>query len=518
MERRHSGKAMAVALAGALMLGCVGGMAATTGQGSAQAEQTSAQESQATQQDGGSAQAADSSGVALEVMSPSNAMRQAEESGTDSSADASGEPAADADATAADTDDSATEESLAAAREAYAKATPQASGTCMECHTSQDMLEASKSSEDIDVTLYLVDEEYATSLHGLLGCTYCHGGDATATDAATAMEGMAVYPSADGGVSVCGQCHADEVADYATSLHNTTAGLECAYAKRLATASENAGEDLAAVNYRSAGCPDCHAECGECHVRNAAQSQFGKEDTGLIKGHMFVDGTDNDDISGTCLSCHAGSIAGCYQNYDVHGMSGANMNCMDCHSVSEIHGDGTERSTMAHSGAIKVECQDCHSTDTLTGEWHSSTHLESAECWSCHSVAYNTCRSCHGWNASSRGDNAFDMDEELMLGYDTANGKITTLTKAPVDAGMLGDAGTELNDADLNNGSTFYPGFTHGIVVPEVSQELCDRCHGEGTALIDADDLQYPDYESDQVVDPLPAVDVTDYADSAADK
>lgn len=105
-----------------------------------------------------------------------------------------------------------------------------------------------------------------------------------------------------------------------------------------------------------------------------------------------------------------------------------------------------------------------------------------------------------------------------MLGYDTANGKITTLTKAPVDAGMLGDAGTELNDADLNNGSTFYPGFTHGVVVPEVSQELCDRCHGEGTALIDADDLQYPDYESDQVVDPLPAVDVTDYADSAADK
>ncbi len=46
-----------------------------------------------------------------------------------------------------------------------------------------------------------------------------------------------------------------------------------------------------------------------------------------------------------------------------------------------------------------------------------------------------------------------------------------------------------------------------------MSQELCDRCHGEGTALITADDLQYPDYESDQAVDPLPAVDVEDYAD-----
>ncbi len=404
-------------------------------------------------------------------------------------------------------------ETASAAAQAYAKATPKASGTCLECHSDADKLEASKSSDDIDASLYLVDADYATTLHGLLGCTYCHGGDAEATDAASAMAGIDAYPTSDGGEKLCGQCHSDEVATYATSLHATTAGLECAYTKRLANASDEAGTDLAEANYRSAGCPDCHATCGECHVRNAAQSQFGKEDTGLIKGHMFVDGTDNDDISGTCLSCHAGSIAGCYQNYDVHGMSGANMNCMDCHSITDIHGDGTERSSMAHTGAISVECQDCHSEDSLTGEWHSASHLESAECWSCHSSTYNTCRSCHGWNADSRGDTAFTMDEELMLGYDTANGKITTLTKAPVDAGMLGDAGIELDDADLNNGSTFYPGFTHGVIVPEVSQELCDRCHGEGTALITADDLQYPDYESDQVVDPLPAVNVEDYAD-----
>ena len=319
------------------------------------------------------------------------------------------------------------------------------------------------------------------------------------------------YPSSDGGASVCGRCHSDEVANYATSLHATTAGLKCAYEKRLATSSENADGDLAAENFRSAGCPDCHADCGECHVRNAAQSQFDEEDAGLIRGHMFVDGTDNDDISGTCMSCHAGSIAGCFANSDVHGMSGANMSCMDCHSVAEIHGDGVERDTMSHSGALTVECEDCHSADDLTGEWHSASHLSKAECWSCHSVAYNTCRSCHGWRASSRGDFPFEADDELLLGYDTADGKIATLTKAPVDAGTLGDTGVELDDADLDNGSTFYPGFTHGVVVPELSQELCDRCHGEATALIDEDDLQYPDYERGQVIEPLPSVDVQDY-------
>ena len=417
-----------------------------------------------------------------------------------------------ADASAASDGVGLSDDALAAAREAYSKATPRASGSCLDCHTDEAKLEASKSSDDIDVSLYLVDADYATTVHGLLGCTYCHGGNADATDATAAMEGMDAYPASDGGKAVCGQCHADEVEAYATSLHNTTMGLKCAYENRLSQASESAGTDLAAVNYRSAGCPDCHADCGECHVRNAAQAQFGKEDTGLIKGHMFVDATDNADISGTCLSCHAGSIAGCYQSSDVHGMSGANMNCMDCHNVTEIHGDGTQRSKMSHTGAITTECQDCHAEDTLTGEWHSKEHLAKTECWSCHSVEYNTCRSCHGWNAASRGDEAFSADNELLLGYDTENGKITTLTKAPVDAGMLGDAGTELSDDDLNNGSTFYPGFTHGVVVPQVSQEFCDRCHGEGWALITEDDLQYPDHESGQVVTPLPEVDAAQYA------
>lgn len=407
------------------------------------------------------------------------------------------------------------EEDLAAAREAYAQATPQESGSCVVCHTSAELLEASKSSEDVDTLLYLVSEDFATTLHGMLGCTYCHGGDAQATDAAAAMEGMEPYPTTDGGEAACGECHADVVDTYATSLHATTAGIECSYQNRLAAASEKAGVDLAAVNYRSTGCPDCHATCGECHVRNAAQSNFGIEDTGLIDGHLFVDATSTDQITGTCLACHAGSITACFTESDVHGPIGADMSCMDCHTVDEIHGDGVERTTMAHSGAIKITCETCHEEDDLTGEWHSASHLESVECWSCHSVAYNTCRSCHGWDAASRGDAPFTNADELLLGYDTVNGKITTLTKAPVDAGMLGDAGVELDDADLNNGSTFYPGFTHGAVLPEPSQELCDRCHGEATALIDEGDLQYPDYERDHLVDPLPAVDAANYVDEA---
>lgn len=184
------------------------------------------------------------------------------------------------------------------------------------------------------------------------------------------------------------------------------------------------------------------------------------------------------------------------------------MSCMDCHNINEIHGDGVERSTMAHSGAITTECEDCHAVESLEGTWHNEGHLEANECWACHSGTYNTCYNCHGWFAEGRGDVPFESRDVLCLGYDPGNGKITTLVKAPVDGGMLGDSTTALTIPDelLNNGSTWYAGFTHGVILPEANEEFCSRCHGEGTNLLTEADLQYPDYEREQVVAPLPEV------------
>ena len=411
----------------------------------------------------------------------------------------------------ASSDGGAATDDLDAARAAYAQAQPQESGECLECHSDPDRL-AQAASEGVDPALYLVDADYAQSLHGLLGCTYCHGGDASAADAQTAMASVEAYPTADGGVAVCGPCHGDVVENYATSLHNTTAGLACAYAERLSAASEKAGEDLAAVGYRTAGCPDCHADCGECHVRNARQENFGLEYTGLIDGHRFVRGDSNEDISTTCLTCHAGSIAGCFTQSDVHGPSGLNMSCMDCHSLSEIHGDGVERTTMVHSGIVVTECEDCHSEETLDGQWHSEGHLESVQCWACHTVEYNTCTSCHGWGSFAEGD-AFQASNAITLGYAEGSDKITTLVKAPIDEQMLKDCGIALDENDLNTRSSWWPGFAHGVVVPELDQAFCDRCHGEGTALLKEDGLQFPDYEAEQMVGELPPVNVEEYTE-----
>lgn len=322
---------------------------------------------------------------------------------------------------------------------------------------SAEALEASKPSDAVDVSHYLVDPDFATTTHGLLGCTYCHGGHPDDPTKDGAMAGAILRPTADAGVSACGECHSDVVEKFATSLHNTTVGLKVAWDNRLADADEALGIDLAGQYYHHDGyegsCIDCHATCGECHVVSA--EDLIDPNVGLLDGHNFVDATSNEDIQYTCLSCHAGSITGCFTGYDVHGPAGAGMSCMDCHS-------GT----------------------------------------------YRTCESCHGWMAETRGDVPIEMHEGLYLGYDLGNGKITTLVKAPVDGGMLGDSTTALTIPDelLNNGSTWYAGFTHGVILPEVNEGFCSRCHGEGADLLTEADLQYPDYEQEQIVAPLPEV------------
>ena len=420
-----------------------------------------------------------------------------------------------ASAVADEADDAApTTGTLDDAWEAYRATTPQESGTCIVCHSSMELLEASASDPDGDLAMYLVDEAFVTTTHGALGCTYCHGGHADQADASAAMAFMNARPTVDGGKSVCGNCHADVVETFAVSLHSTQAGVRNAWVNRMAIVDEkynvNFAEDYFYHDGYEGQCVDCHATCGECHVIGAEEPLDPVY--GLIDGHNFVDGTTVESEQTTCLVCHDVAITRAYTGHDVHGPTGANMACMDCHSVDEIHGDGTAYATMIGSGAIKAECIDCHDRGSLEGQWHSETHLDGATCFACHTVEYRTCENCHGWFAGTRGDEPKVEHYDCYLGYAVGTDEITTLVKGPVDAKMLGDVTSmEFADEDFATGSTWYAGFAHGVIVPELDQEFCDRCHGEGTDLLKEGDLQYPDYEREQLVTGLPEVNIEDY-------
>jgi len=121
-------------------------------------------------------------------------------------------------------------------------------------------------------------------------------------------------------------------------------------------------------------------------------------------------------------------------------------------------------------------------------------------------MPYRSCANCHGWQRVIDKTSApFQITYGVKIGL--ANGKLTTLVHAPADSHMLADQGIPEIPADkLNTQSSWYAGYTHNVVRPEPNQELCDRCHGAGTALLKESDLQYPDHERKHLQTPLPAV------------
>ena len=65
-----------------------------------------------------------------------------------------------------------------------------------------------------------VRPSFLDSKHGKIGCTGCHGGDATATEMEKAHAAMVAAPS-DGENPVCGTCHGDIAAEHNGSMHKT---------------------------------------------------------------------------------------------------------------------------------------------------------------------------------------------------------------------------------------------------------------------------------------------------------
>lgn len=400
------------------------------------------------------------------------------------------------------------DDGLAEARSAYSQAVPESGGTCVECHTDIEKLEASMADGGEDAYKYVVSDEYVMSTHGLLGCTFCHGGDSTNADATVSMRDVVVDPSQDAGVTVCGQCHQDVTDVYKTSLHYTTAGLSAKYLVRTGVATASC-EGLYNNNWRQNACMDCHQSCAMCHVTVATEEK---------PGHDFMLSDNNEDAQQSCLAyCHSGGLGTCFPATDVHGPSGLDMSCMDCHNVTEIHGDGVYRTTMIHSGIVTTRCEDCHVVENLEGVWHSATHIEKDTCWACHSGEYRTCSNCHSWVNLEPGDSPLGGATEsfgVTLGMDEATGQITTLAIAPVGPEMFQDGGVEYVDMELlNTSSAIYPAIFHSTIVPDLNQEFCDTCHGPGTYLITEDQLLFPDYESGFLVDPLPEVNIEDYLD-----
>ena len=320
---------------------------------------------------------------------------------------------------------------------------------------------------------YVVDKNLLTSdPHFSQSCSACHAGNEAGKDKAASHAGLVKRPSDD--PSVCGTCHGDIAKTYTLSLHYTTAGFRNGVSPRFSDTEKKVYDEKVFEQ----SCRSCHATCGDCHVKSPVISGVN---LGLMDGHKFI----RKDESKTCALCHGGRVypefTGDYGGSpDAHYRKG--MMCADCHSMTQMHGDG-----VAYAGrrdvVDKPSCAQCHPADAEVSdkarEAHE-THAESVSCSACHTGAeYRQCSSCHlGEGAAA--------SPALILGDNPRNsGQLTTLRLIPTVRETFKKAGIEQKNFDsLPN---YWDTVPHNVKKRTERTRDCAACHGERANFLEED-------------------------------
>lgn len=310
---------------------------------------------------------------------------------------------------------------------------------------------------------YVVDSALLKSdRHFQMGCKLCHKGNDKELSKEAAHKGLVKRPSDN--LSACAFCHKPITDNYAKSLHYTTIGQRNGVmprfsAKELKTFDEKVFEQ---------SCRSCHASCGDCHVKSPPVSGIS---TGLISGHKFVKKKEGK----TCASCHGGRVypefTGEYGGTpDIHYQKG--MICVDCHKISEMHGDGTAYPSKQHV-KDRPSCRNCHkagSEKNPAAKMSHQTHTDKVTCYGCHaSGQYRQCYSCHEETGSK-------SKEGFILGLNPRDRKtLTTLRLIPTKKDTFQKAGIMMENYDaLPN---FWNSAVHNITKRTARTRSCDSCH-----------------------------------------
>jgi hypothetical protein len=240
---------------------------------------------------------------------------------------------------------------------------------------------------------------------------------------------------------------------YETSLHRTGMGKQTFYNE-----VPNGGfEKYTGVPYSGLVCQGCHTPglgygtvqgergCASCH----------EDDNPQLGAQVDANLTD-----GVCGPCHGRQKAEAlvHQFSDVH--RDADMDCMACHTLEDMHGDGNPYVSMLDDGAIDSKCSDCHS-DVASNMYHN-THAENISCSACHIQSVVTCNNCHF-------ESEVEVHQKIAYGQ-FKNWKFLLNRDGKVDIGNY--------QSVTHNGKAvvaFGPYYAHTIAKDAVS---CGDCHG----------------------------------------
>lgn len=231
---------------------------------------------------------------------------------------------------------------------------------------------------------------------------------------------------------------------FLSSLHYTAGGMGYWYDRK------NGGlETITGVPYSQLGCKNCHAvSCDDCHKTDVA----GKP------AYSAKAARDQ----AVCLKCHAREAAAMKadkaQNHeDVHFSKG--MQCMNCHSGTDVHGDGTEYVSMKQPGVISAKCETCHQKFAPTRS--HMVHAGKLDCKACHVRQVVSCTNCHFETLLKTGKRV-SVPVSGWIFLMNYNGKVTS---ANMQTFVAGEKKTFL---------MFAPQFSHSITK---SGRFCEECH-----------------------------------------
>jgi thiosulfate/3-mercaptopyruvate sulfurtransferase len=234
-------------------------------------------------------------------------------------------------------------------------------------------------------------ESYKKSAHYKIGCVGCHNGIDSVDDKVQAHSGDFISHPSVFYEQKCGTCHSTIVSNFKTSLHNGT-GQKRKVAIRSGLTGPADFDKLPAhqIEGYNSNCATCHGTCGNCHI---VRPPIGGG--GLAKGHEF---SQTPDMHSVCVTCHVSRGGHAYLGVasgtqpDVH-LTKMGYKCTDCHSGSELHGDG-KPVDQRYAYKELPKCEDCHNGIETANTFHT-IHYTDFNCQVCHSQNYNNCGSCH---------------------------------------------------------------------------------------------------------------------------
>ena len=343
---------------------------------------------------------------------------------------------------------------------------------------------------------------FAEDKHSRMSCMDCHGGEDT-LDKESAHAEIVADPSAGGGN--CTACHAEISETVQTSLHSTLHGYWTALDAR-STPEDHPALDEMFGNH----CASCHTTCGDCHV-----SQPNSVGGGLIEGHVF---NQTPSMTRNCTACHGSRVGNEYLGKhedikaDVHFRQGR-MNCMDCHTSAELHGDietaDGELPANRYDGAQLPNCRDCHPTVTAgeDGVAMHQVHSENLSCQTCHSVSYTSCDGCHVALSEETGNPFFRTEGtylNFLIGRNTLQNEERPYDFVPVRHVPVAPTSFEFYGEELLSNFNALPTWTyatpHNIQRNTPQNESCEACHGSPEFFLTEDKVAPADIAANQAV------------------